>query len=321
MPIPNRKSDSETIDMHKACYRALFDNPLCGVFRTDKSGQVQEVNDALVAMMGCDSVDEVVGSELIRQIVDDNNERVRLFETTVQSNKLYKEFDWTRKDGELIRVRVSGRAVLSEGLIHGYQVIIENISEQREMEEQVRIAQIDALTGLPNYRRLQDGIQAEIKRSARTSRQFSVILLDLDDMKQINDVYGHLQGNRALCRVAQIMRQCCRSVDTPARFGGDEFAVVLPETSSTDAWQLAIRVFNALNLDQEQPKLSVSLGCATYPVDGQSSESLLGAADRALYEMKNGRQLQLFVSELFRIAASPPASDASSSEQDDSSSS
>jgi predicted signal transduction protein with EAL and GGDEF domain len=64
---------------------------------------------------------------------------------------------------------------------------------------------------------------------------------------------------------------------------------------------------------------TVSLGCATYPVDGQSSESLLGAADRALYEMKNGRQLQLFVSELFRIAASPPASDASSSEQDDSS--
>ena len=80
------------------------------------------------------------------------------------------------------------------------------------MEDQVRIAQIDALTELPNYRRLQEALQAEIRRSARTSRQFSVLLLDLDDMKEINDVYGHLQGNRALCRVAEIMRQCCRAL-------------------------------------------------------------------------------------------------------------
>jgi diguanylate cyclase (GGDEF)-like protein/PAS domain S-box-containing protein len=308
-----RNSDTgfDATDLYKAYYRALFDNPLYGMCRTDKTGKVQEVNHALLTMIGCDSR-EFAASEWIMQVIGDPNERARLFETTPLSGNAYTELECTHKNGASVRVRVSGRAVHDgEGAIHGYQIIVETINEQRAVEAQLRsVAQTDALTGLPNYRSLQDALEAEIRRSARTGREFSVLLLDLDGMKEINDVYGHMEGNRALCRIADIMRQCCRSVDTAARFGGDEFAVVLPETVSADAWRLAIRIFNVLNDDQNQPRLSVSLGCATYPVDGQSGESLVVAADKALYEMKNGRQLPLFVSEHFQTVPSPPTGQA-----------
>jgi len=297
--MPNPQPNSALSDMLEQHYRALFDNPVYGICRVDKLGRLEETNQSLFTMLGYDSADELVASGFTLDSVGDSTERARLFEAQpVECENLYTELDWLRKDGSPIRVRVSGRQVHDdEGGIQGYQLIIENIDNQRALEAQLRgFAHTDALTGLPNYRSFQIALEAEIQRFARTGREFSVLLLDVDDMKEINDVYGHLHGNRALCRTAAIIRQCCRSVDTPARFGGDEFALVLPETGSPDACQLGIRIFNALNGEQEEPKLSVSLGFATYPIDGQSSESLLQAADKALYEMKNGRQLQLFVS-------------------------
>jgi two-component system cell cycle response regulator len=114
--------------------------------------------------------------------------------------------------------------------------------------------------------------------------------LDLDGLKEINDRFGHLVGNRALCRLAQILADCCRSVDTAARQGGDEFALVLPETGAAAATLVAGRICDLLAKDAEEPALSVSVGIASYPKDAESIGTLLYAADRALYAMK-GKQL------------------------------
>ena len=293
-------------------YRALFNNPVYGICRADSLGKLVDVNEALFSMLGYASAEELVGAGVTINSFGNSAEWTRLFEARpLESELLYKELDWPCKDGSTIKVRVSGRQVADDrGSVQGYQLIVENIDQQRAVEEQLRrVAHTDALTVLPNYRSLQNALEAEIRRSERTNREFSVLLLDLDDMKRINDEYGHLHGNRALVRVSDIIRQCCRSVDTPARFGGDEFAVVLPETANPQAWQLAIRIFNVLTAEPEKPKLSVSLGCATYPMDGQSSEDLLQAADKALYEMKNGRQLQLFVAEKLQIVKSDSSED------------
>ena len=162
------------------------------------------------------------------------------------------------------------------------------VAESRRQEEKVRqLAVSDALTGLPNYRRLVEALDAEVKRFSRSARPFAVLLLDLDRLKQINDKYGHLVGSRALCRVADVLRVHCREVDTPARYGGDEFAIVLPETGREAALQVARRIAERLASDTETPKLSVSIGAAVYPENGSSIEQLLGSADAALYQEKS----------------------------------
>jgi diguanylate cyclase (GGDEF)-like protein len=101
-----------------------------------------------------------------------------------------------------------------------------------------------------------------------------------------------LAGNRALCRLADILRFSCRSIDTAARYGGDEFAIVLPESNGKEAGAVAHRICERLSNDPEEPALSVSVGIAVYPQDGTTIETLFHAADRELYNMKQRRQLE-----------------------------
>jgi diguanylate cyclase (GGDEF)-like protein len=174
--------------------------------------------------------------------------------------------------------------------------------EQARLFEQVRsMAVSDSLTGLANYRRLINVLEAELERSNRTQRPFSVVLLDMDGLKAINDQFGHLTGSRALVRLAKILSHHSRAIDTPARYGGDEFALVLPEAPKDIAARVVTRIREKLAAESEKPALSVSAGVAAFPEDGDTPEQLLGAADRALYGMKHrgGGNIQ----NLTRIAA------------------
>jgi diguanylate cyclase (GGDEF)-like protein len=197
------------------------------------------------------------------------------------------ETEWKRKNGATIKVRLSGREVKNRGETDSYEIIVENVTQQRKLEDHLRqLAAKDALTGLANYRHLVETVDSEIKRSERTAREFALLFLDLDGLKQINDRFGHLVGSQALRRLADVLSICSRKVDTPARFGGDEFALVLPETAQVPAKLVAQRICDSLANDGRDPKLSVSIGVATYPLDGENVDSLLGAADAALYAMK-----------------------------------
>jgi diguanylate cyclase (GGDEF)-like protein len=162
------------------------------------------------------------------------------------------------------------------------------VEERMRTTEQVhRMAVTDPLTGLANYRRLMEALEAEIARCDRTGRPFAVLLLDLDGLKEINDTHGHLAGSRALCRLAQVLRSFCRATDTAARYGGDEFAVILPEAGAEAAEQVACRICERLAGETERPALSVSAGSAVFPANGRDIEELLRAADTALYRMKS----------------------------------
>src|SRR3989475_3503450 len=184
-----------------------------------------------------------------------------------------------------------------------YVVVLSGaLLEQARLFEQVRsMAVSDPLTGLANYRRLVSVIEAELDRSRRTNRPVSLVLLERDGVEVHNEHYGHLTGSRALVRIGKILRNHSRAIDTPARYGGDEFAVVLPEAAKDIAARVVSRIRERLTAETEVPALSISAGVAAFPEDGDTPEKLLGAADRALYVMKHGGRSS--VQNLARIAA------------------
>jgi diguanylate cyclase (GGDEF)-like protein len=173
-------------------------------------------------------------------------------------------------------------------MVLSYVVVLGGtLLDNAQLFDQVsKLAASDSLTGLANHRRLLEVLESEIQRSSRTGRSFAVLLFDLDGLKKINDSYGHLTGSRAIKRLGSVLRNSSRTIDTPARYGGDEFAVILPESNEQDAAQAAVRICERLANDGQQPPVTVSVGVAVYPIHGTTIEKLLGAADRALYRMK-----------------------------------
>jgi diguanylate cyclase (GGDEF)-like protein len=173
-------------------------------------------------------------------------------------------------------------------MVLSYVVVLGGtLLDNAQLFDQVsKLAASDSLTGLANHRRLLEVLDSEIQRSSRTGRSFTVLLFDLDGLKKINDRYGHLTGSRAIKRLGAVLRSSSRTIDTPARFGGDEFALILPESNEQDAAQAATRICERLANDGQEPPVTVSVGLAVYPTQGTSIEKLLGAADRALYRMK-----------------------------------
>ena len=150
-------------------------------------------------------------------------------------------------------------------------------------------ARTDDLTDLPNFRAFRERIDVEIARAVRYKERFGVLVLDLDRFKQYNDRFGHLAGNDALQRVAQVIRETVRAVDFPARYGGEEFAVIVPLADAGALARIAERIranIEALPAPADGAQVTISIGAAIFPVDGASTETLFQTADERLYEAK-----------------------------------
>ena len=276
----------------QSLYRALVDNPAYGIYRCNAEGELLDVNQALVTMLGYTSKEQVLAANQGSAMIPNLCTALPFVGRAPEATRIEPvEIGWKRKDGTTLKARLSGRGVYDElGNFAGYEIIAVDVTEQQTLENQLRHqASTDSLTGLANHGRLFEVLQAEICRSKRTGREFSLVLLDLDGLKQINDQFGHLAGDRALCRLGQLLKDCCRSIDTAARHGGDEFALVLPETGIADATSVAQRICELLEREAEEPALSVSVGIASYPREADTIGTLLYAADVALYAMKNKR--------------------------------
>lgn len=168
-----------------------------------------------------------------------------------------------------------------------FNTMVSRLRERESQGELERLSVTDALTGLYNRRHLMGTLANEVQRSRRLKRAFSVLLADVDHFKSYNDTHGHLAGDAALVKTAEILRKMTRAVDSVARYGGEEFVVMLLETTIATAAIVAERIRARVAAEEfGGGRLTMSVGAAEYPTHGDTPEELIASADRAMYQAK-----------------------------------
>jgi len=162
-----------------------------------------------------------------------------------------------------------------------------SLIESSKLEDVRESAVVDGLTGLYDHDTALMLLKKELERAKRHSEKCAVLMLDLDDFKQVNDEFGHQKGDEVLIRLANIMRENLRTIDTPGRYGGEEFIAILPETDKSSAIQSAERLRKAVKIEfSKDISLTISIGVGSFPVDASNADELLKKADNALYQAK-----------------------------------
>jgi diguanylate cyclase (GGDEF)-like protein len=226
-------------------------------------------------------VKEAAGDTDMRRVLDDSASCVAfplLFAEQIHG-VLYIETEQVRDfPGEELQV-LSTLADLISGSLH-HALTLQKAREQ---------AVTDGLTGVKTHRFLMEALTAEWKRSTRAGRPFSLLLADLDRFKFVNDFFGHLEGDLVLRRVGRILEQNCRSSDVVARYGGDEFVILMPESDIDQSRQLAEKLRAAIAGDSflRAKNVSASLGIAGFPADGSTPQELIQIADASMYLSKH----------------------------------
>ena len=180
---------------------------------------------------------------------------------------------------------------LTAMILLAYVAMVIAREQRRSRDAAIRLSTIDPLTGLFNRGFFFAALEREIARSARSGRGFCLLMMDLDELKAINDRLGHFHGDRVLRGIGEIIAVGVRRIDTAARYGGDEFVVLLPETDPTGAFVLAEKIRigvqdMAIELPQGGPRPSLSVGVVSYPDDGATADELMISADGAMYRSK-----------------------------------
>ncbi|OGW16298.1 MAG: hypothetical protein A2035_00895 [Nitrospirae bacterium GWA2_42_11] len=208
-------------------------------------------------------------------------------------------------NGELAsRVNIQRQDEIGQ-LAHAFNKMAASIQESHN--ELVRLSSVDGLTGLYNHREFQKRLEAEINRASRHGSTLSLLLIDIDYFKKVNDTYGHQSGDEVLHILGDFILKKIRISDFAARYGGEEFSIILPETTSSNAFIFSERLRKEINLlattvlGKETINITVSIGIATFPEDSSKREWLIKAADQALYFAKQkGRNKSILYGETIK---------------------
>lgn len=281
-----------------------------GIVITDYEGVIKWANSAFTKLSGYD-LDEAIGhkpAELIKSGVQNQSYYEQMWTSLLAGKPWRGEIVNKRKDGRLYYEELNIAPVLNKaGVIEHFIGIKEDISVRKKMEAKLQnLANTDPLTELFNRRVFLDKLQEETARLKRFHQHFaSLLMLDLDFFKQVNDNYGHAAGDKVLCHFANILTETLRSIDFAARLGGEEFAVLLPGTDKEGALVIAERLRlkvaeMSVEYLEHKVKITVSIGVAELSKNDPNYEAALHKADSALYQAKSqGRnQCCLFISSI-----------------------
>jgi diguanylate cyclase (GGDEF)-like protein/PAS domain S-box-containing protein len=290
---------------------SVFTHAHEGIIITDDNGCIIDVNEAVTRITGYSR------SELLGQNphLFSSGRHKQAFFTTLY-DELFTQGYWhgeiwnRRKDGEVFTSMQTISALRDEhGQIYQYTSLLSDITERKQMEEQVRqLAFFDALTQLPNRRLLDDRLNQALLASTRNRRYGALMFLDLDNFKPLNDTYGHAVGDLLLIEVANRLKRCVREIDTVARFGGDEFVLILRDltddraTSQVQAASVAAKICSVLAAPYQllspeaapiEHRCTASIGVALFLDHHSNQDEILIWADTAMYAAKEGGRNQV----------------------------
>ncbi|EID44743.1 putative bifunctional diguanylate cyclase/phosphodiesterase [Parageobacillus thermoglucosidasius] len=265
---------------------------------TDAQNRILFVNPAFEIVTGY-SADEVIGKNprILQSGMHDKSFYEKMWNALNQYGVWKGEIWNKRKDGELYLEWLTISAVKDQrGNVTNYVAIFSDITEhKRNMEQLTKLALYDPLTNVPNRYLFEKRLESIIRMSQKHNQSFALLFLDLDRFKNINDTLGHHMGDMLLKETAQRLNGMLRKQDTIARFGGDEFVIILPNLKHIrEAVYMAENIIESLkrpfNVNHQEVYISTSIGISVYPYDGTDKETLIRMADRAMYQAKtNGR--------------------------------
>ncbi len=320
---------SEIIQKHKLAkeiseseekYRELVNNIKIGIFRATPTGKILEANPAVVEMFGYANAAKFLNVN--KTDLYEDPEDYKEFISELEEKSIVKNEDFTlkREDGELFWASITSSAIKDKaGKIVYYDTVIEDITERKKLEQEVqRLSVTDELTGLYNRRYFNQNLPIEIRTAERWRSALSLIMIDIDDFKQYNDMYLHLEGDEVLKETAKVISHVIRKeMDWAARFGGDEFVIILPGINSAEAALVAERLRKYIQAIKFKPKSTIvhktiSLGVAhcyysesrasrsvtrNYPTNYEKvATDLTILADSALFNAKNTGRNKVTVS-------------------------
>ena len=294
--IAERKVVGDALRKTEKKYRAIFENAVEGIYQTSPSGRFLSANPSLSRILGFKSPEDMmssvydIGTQMYMEPVRRKDFKRLIEETGEVKNFISKV---RRRDGRIIWIAENSRKITdSDGSVLCYEGSVEDITMRKKAEDQLkRQAFHDPLTGLPNRALFLDHLRLAMERARRRKYMYAVLYMDLDRFKVVNDSLGHETGDELLRGVSRVLEKCGRSMDTIARFGGDEFAILLEEMSAPkDAINIARRILEGVrepfSIGGNEVFTSASLGIVLKTEGYDRPEALLRDADTAMYRAK-----------------------------------
>ncbi len=302
----NRTLESRVVDRTRELaaseerYRLLFERNLAGVYIATEEGEVIDCNDACARLFGYVSREELLEVGRIEYMHPHERDSMvrRLRERGTVANE---EVELRGRDGLAVWALENVRRIPADGEQPArLEGILLDISDRKRAEEEIAFkAYHDALTSLPNRALFLDRMEVALAQARRAAGTLAVLFLDLDDMKSVNDTFGHQTGDHVLRAIGKRLTEMLRGGDTVARVGGDEFLILLNAADPGEAELVARKILSAVAepflIERDELHLTTSIGVALYPTDGEDAETLIRQADGAMYRVKEagGNDIQV----------------------------
>ena len=280
-------------------FHSVFEQAAVGIARVSPTGAFLEVNQKLCDILGYSKAELI--EKTFQEIThpDDLESDLNLVQQTLDNKRSTYNMEkrYFHKKGPTIWISLTVSLIRSATGTPKYFVsVLEDISFRKEIEQKLAIqASHDPLTGIGNRSTLAKELEKEVGRAIRYNRPLSLLMIDIDRFKRVNDEFGHQAGDKVLIELAKVFELAIRRADTAGRYGGEEFLVILPELDHEQALLLAERIrlaveMRAVRVEGKMINVTISIGVASFPEHGVEAENLVHASDDAMYKAKeNGR--------------------------------